>query len=129
VNWRAAGCLVAGAVTFVAIGLIGMSLAFSDLDGCPSTLQWEERTYQAEGSPGPSPDLSALGAPGSPGEIGSTFVGLTTRQVYGPPGSSPSTRAEDRPDRIVLTCGDGTYQAYRWTQTHATPATGASPSS
>jgi hypothetical protein len=41
-------------------------------------------------------------------------MGPITRRVYGPPGSSPSTEAEDRPDRIALDCADGTFQAYRW---------------
>jgi hypothetical protein len=118
-NWRAAGCLVVGAVTFVAVGLIGMSLAFPGVDGCPSTLQWEDRSYLPDGGVSSSPDI---GTPGSPSEIGSTFIGLTTRRVFGPPGSSPSTRAEDRPDRIVLECGDGTYQAYRWMQNPADPS-------
>ena len=52
-------------------------------------------------------------AEGSPVEIGSTFIGLTTRKVWGPPGSAPSASAADRPDRIVLDCDNGTVQAYR----------------
>jgi hypothetical protein len=114
VNWRAVGCGVVGVVTFVAIGLLGMSFAFSDLDGCPSTVQWAERSYLPLGSPAAEPTFDEPGQSGEPVEIGSTFIGLTTRKVYGPPGSAPSTQAEDRPDRIVLECGDGTFQAYRW---------------
>ncbi len=112
-NWRAAGCLLIGMATFVAIGLLGMSLAFGDLDGCPPGVLWGDRAYHPQGSPRPSPGVQDAGE-GAAVEIGSTFVGLTTRRVYGPPGSSPSTDAADRPERIALECGDGTYQAYRW---------------
>jgi hypothetical protein len=110
VNFRAIGCLVVGVAAFVGLGLYGLSLAFRDAEGCPPTLQWSERTYVADGAPLPSPDLG----PGEASYIGSTFMGPITRRVYGPPGSSPSTDAEDRPDRIALDCADGTFQAYRW---------------
>lgn len=109
-NWRAAGCLVVGAAAFVAVGLIGLSLAFSQAEGCPASLQWADRTYRASGTPMTSPDLG----PGAAVQIGSTFMGPTTRRVFGPPGSSPSTQAEDRPDAIALDCANGTFQGYRW---------------
>jgi len=110
-NVRAVGCLVLGSATFVIVGLVGMSLAFNQLDGCPESLQWDERRYLPAGSPLASP---ALSEPGDPEEIGSTFIGLTTRRVFGPPGSAPSTSAADRPDEIALDCDDGTFQAYRY---------------
>lgn len=112
-NWRAAGCLLIGMGTFVAIGLLGMSMAFGELDGCPPRVQWSDRAYHPVGSPLASAVVQGAGG-GAAVEIGSTFVGLTTRRVYGPPGSSPSTDAADRPERIALECGDGTFQAYRW---------------
>lgn len=107
-NWRAIGCGLLAAVVFVAIGLYGMSLAFSRIDGCPTLLQWGDRTYLPVGKAAASPSF----AEGSPVEIGSTFIGLTTRRVWGPPGSSPSPLAADRPDSIILDCSDGTVQAY-----------------
>lgn len=123
-NLRALGCLVVGVAAFVGLGLYGLSLAFRDAAGCPPTLQWSERTYAAEGTPAPSP---ALGT-GEAAYIGSTFMGPITRRVYGPPGSSPSTEAADRPDRIALDCADGTFQAYRWDGAIPSPASaGASP--
>ena len=123
-NLRAVGCLVVGVVAFVGLGLFGLSLAFRDAEGCPPTLQWNERTYVADGTPAPSP---ALG-PGQASYIGSTFMGPITRRVYGPPGSSPSTEAADRPDRIALDCADGTFQAYRWDGSVPAPSgSGASP--
>ncbi len=108
-NWRAIGCGLLAAAVFVAIGLYGMSLAFSRLDGCPSLLQWGDRAYLPQGAVSASPSL----AQGSPVEIGSTFIGLTTRRVWGPPGSSPSPLAADRPDSIILDCDNGTFQAYQ----------------
>ena len=120
-NWRAIGCGGLAIVTFVAVGLFGMSLAFRDTAGCPANLQWDDRAYGAQGTPGPSP---ALGR-GDAVAIGSTFMGLTTRRVFGPPGSSPSTRAEDRPQRIALDCGDGSYLVYRWNGVTLSPRASA----
>lgn len=109
-NLRAIGCAVVGVVGFVGLGVWGLSLAFQDAEGCPPTLQWEDRSYVAEGTPAPTPDLG----PGEAVYIGSTFMGPITRRTYGPPGSSPSTDAADRPALIALDCADGTFQSYRW---------------
>lgn len=116
-NWRAVGCGAVGAAVFVAVGLLGMSLAFSRFDGCPPRLQWDERAYLPSGSPSGEPSLGE----GEAVELGSTFVGLTTRRVFGPPGSAVPSRTADRPAAIALECGDGTYQAYRWEATGPTP--------
>jgi hypothetical protein len=103
VNWRAIGCGTLAIVLFLAVGLWGMSKAFDRLEGCPGRLQWGDRAYLPVGSPRPEPSF----AEGSAEEIGSTFIGLTTRQVWGPPGSAPSKSAADRPSRIYLDCDDG----------------------
>jgi hypothetical protein len=108
VNWRVIGCGTLAVVVFVAVGLLGMSMAFSRLDGCPQRLQWGDRGYLPAGSPAAEPSF----AEGSPAEIGSTFIGLTTRRVWGPPGSAPSQSAADRPTRIFLDCDNGRVQAY-----------------
>jgi hypothetical protein len=110
VNWRAVGCGTLAIVAFLAIGLFGMSLAFSQLEGCPDRLQWGDRAYLPAGVPVAEPSF----AEGSPVEIGSTFIGLTTRRAWGPPGSTPSQAAADRPNRIFLDCDDGSVQAYEW---------------
>lgn len=117
-NWRAAGCGVLGIAIFVGIGLLGMAVAFRSEDGCPSRLQWADRTYLADGTPAPSP---AFAIPGRAADIGSTFMGLTTRLVLGPPGSSPSTAAADRPGSVALDCADGTFQTYAWDGVTRTP--------
>lgn len=102
-NWRALGCGTLAIVVFLAVGLWGMSKAFDRLEGCPDRLQWGDRVYLPTGSPRPEPSF----AEGSPVEIGSTFIGLTTRTVWGPPGSRSSPSAADRPSRIYLDCDDG----------------------
>lgn len=109
---------------FLAIGLFGMSLAFRSEPGCPDRVQWADRTYLVDGSPAPSP---AFSEPGEAVGIGSTFMGLTTRRVFGPPGSSPSTEADDRPQTVAMDCADGTFQTYRWDGESRTPAPTGSP--
>jgi hypothetical protein len=112
-NWRAIGCGVVAAAVFVGIGLLGMSFAFSRFDGCPPLLRWADRRYQPSGLPMDAPTFESSG---EPVPLGSTFIGLTTRSVFGPPGSRPSTAAADRPEQIALDCGDGSFQTYRLRQ-------------
>jgi hypothetical protein len=118
VNWRAAGCLLLGMATFLGVGLLGLAVAFRSEPGCPSRLQWADRTYLADGTPAPSPAFTVAGPAA---DIGSTFMGLTTRRVLGPPGSSPSTAAADRPESVALDCADRTFQTYRWDGVSRTP--------
>ena len=107
-NWRAIGCGTLAIVVFLAVGLYGMSRAFDRAEGCQGRLQWGDRAYLPDGSPAAEPSFQG----GSPAEIGSTFLGLTTRKVWGPPGSAPSTASADRPGRIFLDCDNGSVQAY-----------------
>lgn len=114
-NWRALGCGLLAALLFVGIGLLGMSMAFSRLEGCPDRLQWGDSAYLPFGSAAPEPRFADGG---EPVEIGSTFIGLITRRVWGPTGStpfggSPSGSVAERPQRIILDCDDGTFQEYR----------------
>lgn len=113
-NWRAIGCLLAGSIIFVAVGVIGLNLAISRV-GCPDGLRWGGEAYAPSGTPAPSP---AFDLPGEASRLGSTFIGLATREVYGPPGSSPapsSGPAQDQPPVIAMACGDGTFLTYRVT--------------
>ena len=107
-NRRVLGCGIAGIIAFVALGVLGLRMAIPDV-GCPERLQWSELTYLADGTPAATPSLPE----GTPVPIGTTFFGLTTRDVYGPPGSRASASASDRPDVLVLDCGDGSFLAYR----------------
>jgi hypothetical protein len=108
VSWRAIGCIAVGSVVFILIGVIGLNVASSRL-GCPDRLQWRDLSYRPVGTPAPSPSTGS----GAAVKLGTTFIGLTTRDVYGPPGSSPSTSAADRPEVIAMDCGDGTFATYR----------------
>lgn len=117
-NWRAIGCLGAIFGGFLVIGLIGMNVAFRDQAGCPANLQWADRLYLADGTPAPSPAFE-VGGPAV--NIGSTFIGLTTRTVYGPPGSARSSAAADRPRTVSMDCNDGTFQTFAWDGVTRTP--------
>ncbi|HEY7463248.1 MAG TPA: hypothetical protein VH987_02260 [Candidatus Limnocylindria bacterium] len=117
-NWRAIGCLAALLGGFLVIGLVGMYVAFSGQSGCPAALQWDDRRYLVTGTPAPSP---AFPSPGPAVDIGSTFLGLTTRTVYGPPGSVRSTAAADRPATIAMDCQNGAFQTYEWDGISVTP--------
>jgi hypothetical protein len=125
VNWRAAGCFLTGIGVFLAITLFGMSLAFSGARGCPPSLQWGDRSYEPVGPPSGQPTFEE---PGEPVQLGSTFIGLTTRAVFGPPGSRPSAAAGDRPDQIALDCDDGSFQTYALARTLAPTSTDPSSS-
>lgn len=114
-NWRAIGCGVLAAAAFVGIGLLGMSLAFNRLEGCPDRMQWGDLGYLPFGAVTDEPSFADGG---EPVEIGTTFIGLTTRRVWGPPGSTPISSiapgsVPDRPQEIVLDCDDGTFQEFR----------------
>lgn len=98
-NRRSIGCAVLAVVAFVGLGLLGLSMATTPA-GCPGALQWETGRYDREGTPAPSPFAGSE-------EIGSTFVGLTTRKAFAAPAGSA------RPLRVALECGEGTYQTYR----------------
>jgi uncharacterized membrane protein YedE/YeeE len=117
-NWRAIGCLTAIFGGFLLVGLLGLAVAFRGQTGCPGSVAWADRVYRADGTAAPSPRFDQ---PGAAANIGSTFFGLTTRTVYGPPGSSPSTAAADRPSTISIDCGDGTFQTYDWDGVTRTP--------
>ncbi len=108
-NWRAAGCLVVGSLLFIGVGLFGLSLATSRV-GCFDTLQTADGVYRLDGEPARSP---SLGSGAAPVEIGTTLVGLSTRRVFGPPGTNPNDATAPRPGEIAVECGDATYQAYR----------------
>jgi hypothetical protein len=103
VNRRALGCAVIGVVVFLGVGAFGLSRALAP-PGCPERLQYVAQAYLPEGAPLSSPDAELV-------QIGSTFIGLTTRAVYAEAGSSPSGSGEP-PDRFVLDCADGTFQAF-----------------
>lgn len=106
-NGRAIGCIALGAIVFVLIGIAGINVASSRI-GCPNRLQWGDRFYAPIGTPAPSPNV---GDGGAPVKLGSTFIGLTTRAIYGP--TSPgSASPAPQPGVIAMDCGDGRFQTY-----------------
>ncbi len=107
-NARAIGCIAAGCIIFVLIGIAGLNLASSRV-GCPSGIQWQDLAYGPQGTPAPSPMVGE----DSPVKLGSTFIGLTTRTVYGPAAAGASPSGPNRPRVIALDCADGTFQTYR----------------
>jgi hypothetical protein len=107
VNWRLVGCGVLAAAVFVGLGIWALTLAMGRV-GCPTTLYWGDATYLATGEPTAMPDVGDEEAV----RLGFTFVGVLTREVYGPEGTSPSAEPSERPDRLALDCGDGTFQTY-----------------
>ncbi len=121
-NWRIVGCGVVGIGAFVAIGLLGLSMATSRI-GCPDRLQWASVAYVPDRAATHSPSIED-GSSQPPVKIGSTLIGLASRGVYGPAGTDVSDASAPQPSRIAMECGDGTYQTYR-----GEPGAGASPSS
>lgn len=106
-NWRLIGCGVLAAAVFVGLGVWALTLAMGRI-GCPSNLYWDDATYVAAGEPTSGPEVGDTEAV----RLGVTFVGVLTREVYGPEGTSPTAEPGDRPAQLALDCGDGTFQTY-----------------
>jgi hypothetical protein len=110
VNWRAIGCGTLAAGAFILIGLVGVWRAGAPAE-CPDLLPYEPSAYRPAGEPMDAPRLEGIDADLT--LAGSTSFGLATWEVWVAPDRVP-TRAEDPlPQRIVLACGDGTFQAYQ----------------
>ncbi len=117
-NWRAIGCGLAAAIVFVGLGLWAMSLAFERSVGCTPLLVWQGSAYRSSGA---ASDEVRLPSGEAAEVIGVATVGLTTRTVYGPPGSAASPGPEppgslapvEPPAELALDCADGTFQAYQ----------------
>jgi hypothetical protein len=78
---------------------------------CPDTLPYEPASYQPVGDPAAEPTLDGIDDPLE--ESGSVTFGLATWKVWVEPGRAPAASGEPLPQRIVLECGDGTFQAYQ----------------
>lgn len=109
-NWRALGCGVLAAGVFVAIGVAGLWRAGAPAE-CPDVLPYQPDAYEMVGSPAAQPQLEGIGAELE--RAGTTSFGLATWEVYVEPGRAPAASGEPLPQRIVLACGDGSYQAYQ----------------
>lgn len=109
-SWRAIGCGTVGAVAFVLIGLIGIWRAGGPAE-CPTLLPYEPAAYRPAGEPTDEPQLEGIDE-----ELelaGTTSFGLASWEVWVEPGRVPASAQDPLPQRIVLACGDGTFQAYQ----------------
>ncbi|MCA1569127.1 MAG: hypothetical protein LC798_02155 [Chloroflexi bacterium] len=109
-NPRIIGCGTLAAAVFVAIGVFGILRAGAPAE-CPDLLPQEPAAYAPVGAPTDRPLLE--GGDGQLEAAGSTSFGLARWEVYVEPGFAPAASGEPLPQRIVLDCGDGTYQAYQ----------------
>jgi hypothetical protein len=110
VNPRAVGCGTVAAVAFVLVGILGISRALAPAE-CPPVLPYEPAPYRPAGSPTLVPTLSGVDDELVPAE-GVSF-GLAAWAVWVEPGRAPAAPGDPFPQRIVLECGDGTFQAYQ----------------
>lgn len=111
-NRRALGCGIAGAAVFVAVGLVGLLMVIPQA-GCPARLLYGALGYLPDRNPTDRPQVSTRASDPEPVQIGTTFIGLTTRAVYAMPRDVPPSGSGQLPAQLALDCGDGTYQAYR----------------
>jgi hypothetical protein len=110
VSWRAIGCGTLAAGVFVLVGLIAIWRA-GPTPGCPAELVYPDFTYQPAGSPADEPRLEGVEASLEPG-FRTSAGGFTTWTVWVEPDQVPSASGDQLPDRMVLECGDGTFQAF-----------------
>jgi hypothetical protein len=110
VNWRAIGCGGLAAAVFVAIGIFGIWRSFAPAE-CPDLLPYRPAAYEPVGEPTSDPALAGVEGPLE--HAGGTTFGLASWEVYVEPGFAPAASGEPLPQRIVLDCGDGSFQAYQ----------------
>ena len=108
-NVRVAGCGILGVVVFVGIGIFGIWRASAPPE-CPGALPYEPATYRPVGEAAAEPSLQ--GSAGPPERVGTASFGLARWDVYVEPGFAPTASGEPLPQRIVLDCGNGEFQAY-----------------
>lgn len=109
-NWRAIGCGTLAAAVFVLVGVIAIWRAGAPA-GCPDVLPYQPSAYEPAGSPAAEPRLVGVNADLE--RAGSASFGLAAWPVWAEPTNVPAASGAPLPDRIVLECGDGTFQAYR----------------
>lgn len=109
-NWRAIGCVTVAAGVFVLVGALAVWRAGAPAE-CPTLLPYEPASFRPVGGPTEEPALEGIEEPLQ--EAGSVTFGLATWRVWVEPGRAPAASGEPLPQRIVLDCGDGTFQAYQ----------------
>ena len=109
-NRRAIGCGTLAAAVFVAVGIYGVLRASGPAE-CPDLLPYRPANYEPVGAATSEPTLVGVSGPLEP--AGSASFGLASWEVYVEPGFAPASSGEVLPQRIVLACGNGSFQAYQ----------------
>ena len=109
-SWRAIGCGTLAAGVFILVGLIAVWRAGPPA-GCPSDLEYADGTYEPTGPATASPSLEGVAAELEAGF--QTTVGFSTWTVWVEPADAPTASSAPLPERMVLECGDGSFQAFR----------------
>lgn len=109
-NWRAIGCGTLAAGVFILLGVFAIWRAGAP-PGCPPTLPYEPAAYRPAGDPTDQPALAGIEEPLE--RSGNVSFGFASWEVWVEPGRAPAASGDVLPQRIVLACGDGTYQAYQ----------------
>lgn len=109
-NRRALGCGTLAVGVFVVLTIVGLWRAGTPAE-CPTTLPYQPASYQPVGEPTDEPMLSGIDEPLQ--RSGTISFGLANWEVWVEPGRAPTASGEPLPQRIVLACGDGTFQAYQ----------------
>jgi hypothetical protein len=110
VNWRVAGCGTLAAAVFVLLGVFAIWRASGPAE-CPTRLPYQPAAFDPVGSPGAEPRLDGVDV--DLVHAGSTSFGLATWPVWVEPERAPTASDDPLPQRIVLECGDGSFQAYQ----------------
>jgi hypothetical protein len=112
VNRRALGCGTLAAAVFISLALFAILRAGAPAE-CPDGLPYQPASYEPVGDPTGTPTLEGVDA-----ELvnsGRASFGLASWPVWVEPERVPTGSATTLPPRIVLECGNGTFQAYQRT--------------
>jgi len=112
VNRRAIGCGTLAAAVFISLALFAILRAGAPAE-CPDGLPYQPSSYEPVGEPADTPTLE--GVDEALVHSGSASFGLASWAVWVEPQRVPTGSGATLPPRIVLECGDGTFQAYQRT--------------
>ena len=109
-NLRSIGCGLLAASVFVLVGVFAILRAGAPAE-CPDSLPYEPASFAPVGDATSTPHLDGVDQPLV--AAGSASFGLASWPVWLEAQRAPLPSGEPLPQRIVLECGDGTYQAYQ----------------
>jgi hypothetical protein len=109
-NLRILGCGSLAAGVFILVAVFAILRAGAPAE-CPGTLPYEPASYHPVGTPTAEPHLDGIDE--QLAAAGNASFGLAIWPVWLEPARAPLPSGEPLPQRIVLECGDGTFQAYQ----------------